>query len=1012
MKRVSFNRSLFVVALVLFTSCQSAPYQTRVDVGLSEGRSIAAKPTIDPKVYQKELEDRVHRIAEFEEIRKWAKNRGVRVWLGGGSATGIASYVREELEMGAAGKGRFPYTYFDIYRSTQDADIVIDGGGAVADELEVFLKENLGYLQGSKRLWEVRLLREARGSGVGKKDPIIGSSDFRNQNTDSYSTALVEITDPPRSESRVRDAFDWDNSKNSPFLVDLLEGKVTFYRNPQHAGTWRARQGWNPEIISVVRAYTKAAQYDGEIRAESLVEMEKIISDFNPNANMTPEASRYLLSNANKLFQHSRDVEATWNWLEKTGLRKKIITFANRHGDTALATLMNREPLRSFPLGKAPLITDIGVANTGKTARELNLGDEMVAHETSTFLAYENITMSRTGKPNLFVSRNNAANEAAVYGDGAYTAIGRRGARGTGLTIRFRIHPDAVCGRDFFVAGSYVIFRNANALTTIPEDKMQMSLQEFMQLLDEGRFSGDDLGVMKKLELKMLGEVHELSDAELDAVFAEVRASLRNGFKRGVEPASFAYFLRLAGADPRLKRELARDVISNTDLTLRQRFDTLNKYGFSDLLFDADAVKGMASEAFDLQTMAVLNSPNLDPKYIRFWGNALTAELKRDPAVSDVVFLKLKDLGGDRLEQVAVHFTASGHANILLGEVIRRLRNGQADAVHYRIINRHLTSLGSIPDSLEPWATNVANKEKGVWAVVLGAKPGNEMDSLRLLSAMTERSEIWLSEWAKAYSKAAVKAKAEASAFVLKMLQKERGPPPGLFESMARVLYDAGLKKEVADQAIAKLETARFFNETNHTVSFYFSELNRYLEELPTLTGNYKKWALDKRNWRRGEWLVKTGGQSGEASNSFRKLCDSYSPKTGFAGKYLENWRKAFVTTLRESPAAAKRESLLLLQRASAGDFSVFATEISQVGFEREVVDLAVAKLATAKFMRDSTSGQYFYILNNFLGARSTIPAEYAKWALAKENPRAKDWASKPVADGGNVCFRLLRTLH
>ncbi|WP_196304553.1 hypothetical protein, partial [Streptococcus pneumoniae] len=73
--------------------------------------------------------------------------------------------------------------------------------------LEDFLRTKFKYLQGSKEIWEVRLLNQSRGSGEGEKDPLLGF-DFQNQNSDSFSTGMIELTDPASGEAKVRDLFD------------------------------------------------------------------------------------------------------------------------------------------------------------------------------------------------------------------------------------------------------------------------------------------------------------------------------------------------------------------------------------------------------------------------------------------------------------------------------------------------------------------------------------------------------------------------------------------------------------------------------------------------------------------------------------------------------------------------------------------------------------------------------------------------------------------------------------
>jgi len=144
-------------------------------------------------------------------------------------------------------------------------------------------------------------------------------------------------------------------------LKDVNEGKLTVYHSPRHSETPRFKSSQNPPIFSVIRALTKAFQYDLKIK----------------------------------------------------------------------------EPLRSTPISQG----------SGQTAAQL--GIKTVAQETKDFLAYENITRSQTGTPNVFISRKNVAGESAVFGEGFYSASGKRGGRETGMTIRFKVDPLAKEGTDF-----------------------------------------------------------------------------------------------------------------------------------------------------------------------------------------------------------------------------------------------------------------------------------------------------------------------------------------------------------------------------------------------------------------------------------------------------------------------------------------------------------------------------------------------------------------------------------
>ncbi|MEK7355273.1 MAG: hypothetical protein AAB250_02410, partial [Bdellovibrionota bacterium] len=99
----------------------------------ARGPASEAKPAhkIDPAKLAKEIASRVDRVAEFKWIHEQAAQDGIRVWLFGGTAAAFAHYVSWDLKREAGDesfqKSRFDYDYTNIFRSTQDLDIVVDG---------------------------------------------------------------------------------------------------------------------------------------------------------------------------------------------------------------------------------------------------------------------------------------------------------------------------------------------------------------------------------------------------------------------------------------------------------------------------------------------------------------------------------------------------------------------------------------------------------------------------------------------------------------------------------------------------------------------------------------------------------------------------------------------------------------------------------------------------------------------------------------------------------------------
>ncbi len=464
---------------------------------------------LTPRDLEKAIAAKVTKVEELAFLREEAARLGVRAWLFGGTAAGFAHYVKND-----DGTPRFDYDYTNIYRSTQDLDLVIDGMPAEAEALQRTLEHRYPHVIGSKTAWEVRLLRETwngKEALLGRPD---GNRNFQNQHTDSHSTGLIEVSLPPPGESVVRDVRDWDNA-NPHFLTDVAEGKLHYYFSPLHATTNRAKEGLNPPIFSAVRFLTKAFQYELRISPEDEAKLKEVLKDFfAPRDLLLPYCRSWLEKNGRKLFQHAVSLEYAWDTLERLGLRKTLAELGNDSEVGSLSWWMEKEPLRSKEVGRG----------TGLTAADYGIAT--VAHETKDFLAYESITRSPTCAPNVFVSRNGHAGENAVHGEGFYTRIGRQGARGTGLTIRFEVDPKARAGEDFILQGDYVIFRNKRALTVIAESLSLRPLEYFQMLAGGSGITKDDEGMREKLKRRIRNKVRTLTAEDQAEIAKLVRAEL------------------------------------------------------------------------------------------------------------------------------------------------------------------------------------------------------------------------------------------------------------------------------------------------------------------------------------------------------------------------------------------------------------------------------------------------------------------------------------------------------
>ncbi|MFL5814337.1 MAG: hypothetical protein ACJ763_12225, partial [Bdellovibrionia bacterium] len=478
-----------------------------------------------PSIHELEhgIADRLKRVEEFRFIQQEAERLGVRAWLFGGTAAGYAHYVKWDLQREKGDSrfqsDRFDYDYTNIYRSTQDLDIVIDGNAEQAEKLQNALQEKYPHLQGSKTAWEVRLLTQ----DMGDKQAILNNPDFLNQHTDSNSTGLIEITKPAHEDLVVRDARDW-KSKEPYFLKDIHDGTLHYYFSPSHEATKFAKEGRNPPILSAIRFLTKAFQYELKIKPEDLARIRKIIHDFDPKRDTKNDyVANWIEKNGKKLFQNAVNIEYAWNTLETLGLRKKLQAIqGNATQLDSLAWWMNKEPLRSQLIGQG----------TGRTAKDLGL--DIVAHETGNFLAYESITRAHTGDPNVLISRNNVEGELAIYGHGFYTKTGKEGARGTGLTIRFRLDPNAREESDFtYVADEgFVIVNNKAAMRVIPES-LNIGPVEYFKMLagKEKGLETSDRGILEKLKRRIQAKAKAMSEKESRQVLEIVKSEIQDSSK-------------------------------------------------------------------------------------------------------------------------------------------------------------------------------------------------------------------------------------------------------------------------------------------------------------------------------------------------------------------------------------------------------------------------------------------------------------------------------------------------
>ena len=471
---------------------------------------------ITPADFQRHLQQTAGKVEEFKFLAQTAQKHGLKVWLFGGSASSLAHYVKENmlLEEGSdeyysqsfaeTPDGKRDFT--DIFRPTQDIDLVVDGEMARVANFEREVLQHLPDIKGNKQTWEVRTLRE----DYGEKLALLNNPNFFNQHTDSHSVGMISLSEVDENKV-VRDLLDWE-AENPRFLQDVLANKLHYYFSDHHSETLRFKEGKNPPIISVVRYFIKLFQHELEMNKQDLKKLQKIIAGFNPQEIRDSYTERWLQGNVPKLFLHSRNVEYSWDMLEQTGLRAKLLQVGDIKEFKSPAWWANKSPLRSFELGEGK----------GKSAQEL--GIKTVAHDTSDFFLWTVITRSRKGEANVFESRPDAAGENAAHGRGFYTIKNsKRGLYRNGFSISFHMHPKAREGVDFKVADDMVLVLNRNAIRVIPESLEVGGVLDYLHLAKEG--NGENLALLEKVRRRL--DFKYAQKANLPEIQQEIAQALK-----------------------------------------------------------------------------------------------------------------------------------------------------------------------------------------------------------------------------------------------------------------------------------------------------------------------------------------------------------------------------------------------------------------------------------------------------------------------------------------------------
>ncbi len=247
--------------------------------------------------------------------------------------------------------------------------------------------------------------------------------------------------------------------KNNSHDTDPFQPEYLTQSSREEPSTYTSNEiGQDPEIVSVMLFLAKALQHDLSISDTDFLKIKSIVAQFDPRI-LDPQTIHRLEYIAKELILHTVNLEHTIAKLDELGLREKLVKMGNPRKLDSASHLLNKEPLRSYPVGQGG----------GRTAAQLGLS--IVNHGTRSREVYDAITSSPSGEPNAFISRAYAFRENANYGNGFYTAKGTDDAYNFGLKVYLILDPNAREGTDFIYVRlhQWVIILNKSAVKVVPE---------------------------------------------------------------------------------------------------------------------------------------------------------------------------------------------------------------------------------------------------------------------------------------------------------------------------------------------------------------------------------------------------------------------------------------------------------------------------------------------------------------------------------------------------------------
>lgn len=409
--------------------------------------TLVAAPKNNTDPASKNIRRVIPKNEHFRFIQKIAKDLNIKVWLSGESAYTFLHYVY--LDQKNSGKNStvlpFDYKSMNIFKNDKQINLVSNG-----------------TVEQNKLIYNQIVHKFPEFSDKNNKLEVT----LRKLEQDNNSSRLIELTSS-------HDPVVLDKSKQSTaeLISDINSYQLTYVKK---------RNSNKENIVEILSFLNQVFKHSLKINPKSVSLLENDIKRINTDSLKDPDSLKHIYDLILKTIKESDNLEYTFNTLNKLNLPEKIkqLGFSAKDKDNIVYWL-NKEPLRSFPIKdkmenqeypkyKTGELVNFNFKATGKTAKDLGLSQ--VTHTTRNLEAKESITRSLDGKPNVFISRNNAYGEVAARGDGFYAKIGSYGAWSSGYNISFLVTPQAREGIDFFIYQQEVIILNKNILTVIPDN--------------------------------------------------------------------------------------------------------------------------------------------------------------------------------------------------------------------------------------------------------------------------------------------------------------------------------------------------------------------------------------------------------------------------------------------------------------------------------------------------------------------------------------------------------------